>query len=114
MFWRAKASDRMRHVYQALCLVLLLVGAQQAAVVHELSHFSADHGLDLRVDPGGAAHSTCALCPVYAQVATPAFSYSFHLPLLVRAEAERSPEPRIDAAASAIPRPRSRGPPSLS
>ncbi len=114
MFRRAKASDRMRHVYQALCLVLLLIGAQQAAVVHELSHFSADHALDLRLDPGDAAHGTCALCPVFAQVATPAFSHSFHIPLLVRAAAERSSEPRIDAAAAAIPRPRSRGPPSLS
>ena len=104
----------MRHVYQALCLVLLLIGAQQAAVVHEVSHLSADQGLDLRVDPGGAAHGTCALCPLFAQVATPAFSHSFHLPLLVRVEAERSPERRIDAAAAAILRPRCRGPPSLS
>jgi len=105
-------------VYQALCLVLLLIGAQQAAVVHELSHFSADHSLDLRfdlrLDPGGAAHGTCALCPAFAQVTTPAFSHSFHLPLLLRAGAERSSEPRIDAAAAAIPTPRSRGPPSLS
>ncbi len=84
----------MRQVYQALCLVLLLIGAQQAAVVHELSHFTADQGLDLRVDPGSAAHGNCALCPAFAQVATPAFSHSFHIPLLVRAAAERSPEPR--------------------
>ena len=104
----------MRQVYQALCLVLLLIGAQQAAVVHELSHFTADQGLDLRVDPGSAAHGNCALCPAFAQVATPAFSHSFHIPLLVRAAAERSPEPPILAAAAAIPKPRSRGPPSLS
>jgi len=111
MFWRAKASDRMRHVCRALCLVLLLVGAQQAAVVHEVSHLSADQGLDLRLDPGGAAHGTCTLCPLFAQVATPAFSHSFHLPLLVRAEAERSPETPIVAAAEAILSPRNRGPP---
>ena len=104
----------MTQVCRALCLVLLLIGAQQAAVVHEVSHFSADQGLGLRIDPGGAAHGNCAMCPLFAQVATPAFSHSFHLPLLVRVEAERSPEPRIDGAAAAILRPRSRGPPSLS
>src|SRR5271157_49839 len=114
MFCGAKASDRMGQVYQALSLVLLLIGAQQAAVVHELSHFTADQGLDLRVDPGSAAHGTCALCPAFAQVATPAFSHSFHIPLLVRAEAQRFPELRYEAIGSAVPTPRSRGPPSLS
>ncbi len=114
MFWPAKASDRLKHMCRPLWLVLLLIGAQQAAVVHEVSHFSADQGLGLRIDPGGAAHGNCAMCPLFAQVTTPAFSHSFHLPLLVRVEAERSPEPRIVAAAAEILRPRSRGPPSLS
>jgi hypothetical protein len=103
----------MRHVYQALCLVLLLVAAQQGAVVHELSHLSGVQGSDVR-DSGGTAETNCALCPAFAQVITPAFSHCFHIPLLVRAPAESIVEPRFEVVDTAIPRPRSRGPPSLS
>jgi|SRR5271165_778183 len=104
-------ADRMRHVYRALCLVLLLLAAQQGAVVHELSHVAGVHGTELQVGPGGMAESTCALCPAFAQVSTPAFSHSFHIPTLLRAEVERSVELRIAAADTAIPTARSRGPP---
>ncbi|MGO9515268.1 MAG: hypothetical protein ACLP2F_16735 [Steroidobacteraceae bacterium] len=104
----------MRQVYRALCLVLLLIGAQQGAVVHELSHFYALHGPDVQNDSGGVAEGNCALCPAFAQVVTPAFSHSFDLPSLLRAAAERSSEPPIEGADAAIPTPRSRGPPSLS
>jgi hypothetical protein len=54
------------------------------------------------------------LCPEFAQVVTPAFSHSFHIPLLVRFALESVPEPRFAAVDAAVPRPRSRGPPSLS
>jgi len=104
----------MRHVYRALTLVLLLVTAQQGAVVHELSHVSGTHGAALSVDSGGVSDGTCALCPAFAQAASPAFSHSFHIPLLVRTEVERSSEPQIGAVDTAVPTPRSRGPPSLS
>jgi len=104
----------VRPVYRALCLVLLLIGAQQGAVVHELSHFSAVHGADVQNDSGGVAEGNCALCPAFAQVVTPAFSHSLDIPLLLRAAAERSSEPPIEAAGTAVPTPRSRGPPSLS
>ncbi len=104
----------MRHLRDALCLVLLLLAAQQGAVVHELSHINGIHGPELRIDAGALADANCALCPVFAQVLTPACSHAFGLPSLVRATLERSGEPRIDAADAAIPTPRSRGPPSLS
>jgi hypothetical protein len=94
--------------------MLLLVMAQDAAVVHELSHLSGLDSVDVRIDSGSVADAGCALCPVFAQVVAPAFSHSFHVPDLVRADLERSPEPRHAAIESAVPTPRSRGPPSLS
>jgi hypothetical protein len=104
----------MRQAFKALALLLLMMAAQQGAVVHELSHvFGANH-VDLRVQPGGAADETCALCPAFAQVVTPAFSHSFHIPLLVRLALEPISEPLYAAIDAAVPRPRSRGPPSLS
>ncbi len=104
----------MRHVYRALTLVLLLIAAQQGAVVHELSHVSGAIKCELRVQSDGVADATCALCPAFAQVVTPAFSHSFHIPLLVRFALEVISEPRYAAIDAAVPRPRSRGPPSLS
>jgi hypothetical protein len=106
--------ELMRHVYKALCLMLLLIAAQQGAVVHELSHVSGAHTMELGLDSGDIADTTCALCPAFAQVVTPAFSHTFHIPLLARAQAERNSEPEIEAVDTAVPRPRSRGPPSRS
>jgi hypothetical protein len=104
----------MRNVYKALGLFLLLLTAQQGAVVHELSHLSgADHA-QVRVDAGGTVDTTCALCPAFAQAASPAFSHSLQIPLLVRVGSQLSPELRFLAVDASVPRPRSRGPPSLS
>jgi hypothetical protein len=104
----------MKHVYQVLCLLLLMISAQQGGVVHELSHIHGIGSIDVRADAGGAADSGCALCPVYAQAVTPAFSHTFHVPDLVRAKLEPSAEPQVAALGAAVPTPRSRGPPSLS
>jgi hypothetical protein len=104
----------MKHAFKALGLLLLLMLAQQGAVVHELSHvFGANHS-DLKVQSAGVTDTTCALCPAFAQVTTPAFSHSFQIPLLERIAAARSPERQIYTIDAAVPRPRSRGPPSLS
>jgi hypothetical protein len=103
----------MNHVFKLLALLLLL-GAQQAAVVHELSHVTGWSGEAARVEAGTAADTSCALCPVFAQVVTPAFSHSFHIPPLGRAFPEQVSEPRYWAIDATVPRPRSRGPPSLS
>jgi hypothetical protein len=103
----------MRHVIKAIGLWLLLLVAQQGAIVHELSHFTRVNSVDLGAS-GGATESTCALCPAFAQVITPAFSHAFHIPSLVRAASERIGEPRYSAIDAEIPQPRSRGPPSLS
>jgi hypothetical protein len=100
----------MRHVVKCLSFLLLLMAAQQGAVVHELSHVSSIGGPELPL-ADGVADTTCALCPAFAQVSTPAFSPSFHLPLLVRIALETSAEPISAAIDTAVPRPRSRGPP---
>ena len=104
----------MRQVFKALGLLLLLLVAQQGAVVHELSHVSGASNSELRVSLDGAADKTCALCPAFAQVVTPTFSHSFHIPLLVRFALERVSEPRYAAIDAAVPRRHSRGPPSFS
>jgi hypothetical protein len=104
----------MRNVFKALGLWLLLLTAQQGAVDHELSHFSPADQAGLRIDAGGVADTACALCPAFAQVATPTFGHAFNIPPLLRTASQLTPEPRFVAVNAAVPRPRSRGPPSLS
>ena len=104
----------MRQVFKALGLLMLLMVAQQGAVVHELSHVTGVRSEVLRAQSGGVEDTTCALCPAFAQVVTPAFSHSFHIPLLVRFALELISEPRYLTIDVAVPRPRSRGPPSFS
>ncbi|MGB6307115.1 MAG: hypothetical protein WBF89_04915 [Steroidobacteraceae bacterium] len=103
----------MRNVYKALGLFLLLLTAQQGAVVHELSHLSGTDRVQVR-DAGAAAETPCALCPAFAQVVTPAFSHSLQIPRLVAAESQFVAEPQFIVVDASVPRPRSRGPPSLS
>ncbi len=105
----------MRPLFKILGLLLLLMAAQQGAVVHELSHLSGANHVDLQArSDRAAADKTCELCPAFAQVVTPAFSHAFHIPFLVRFALESVPEPQFAAIDAATPRPRSRGPPSLS
>jgi hypothetical protein len=100
----------MKHTLKILSLLLLLLTAQQAAVVHELSHLSGLSGSQLNVDSGNVG-STCALCPAFAQASSPAFSHSFQIPLLVRAAAEPGAKLLFAVIEAAVPTPRSRGPP---
>lgn len=127
----------MRNLLKSLGLLLLLITAQQGAVVHELSHYVAANsggstsaggltrpdelstsagvnGAAVRGASGVAADANCALCPAFAQVLTPAFTHSFKVPLLARADVQRSRAPQYPAIEIAVPTPRSRGPPSLS
>ena len=70
----------MSHVYRALTLVLLLLTAQQGAVMHELGHIvSAAQSAAVNCGSDGVSDGACALCPAFAQAASPAFSHSFHI-----------------------------------
>jgi hypothetical protein len=113
--WRAIVSGgdlaRMKQLSKILGILVLLLAAQQGAVVHELGHVSQMSGPQAGVALG-IADSNCALCPAFAQVVAPAFSHSFHIPLLLRAALVRSAEPLYGAVDTAVPTPRSRGPPS--
>ena len=108
------ASSPLKHVYRALALVALLIAGQQGAVVHELSHLAGAQGIDLQASASDATDSNCALCPLFAQAATAAFSHSFQIPSARRAGIVRVDEPLFQAVDTAVPTPRSRGPPSLS
>jgi hypothetical protein len=120
---------QMRNLLKSLGLLLLLITAQQGAVVHELSHYSgatqssgtkaggtkaSGTKADVLIGARGSADANCALCPAFAQVLTPAFTHSFEVPLLVRADLQRSREPQYPSIETAALAPRSRGPPSLS
>jgi hypothetical protein len=104
----------MKHAFRALSLLLLLLLAQQGAVVHELSHVFRAGDAALQVESGGVADPTCALCPAFAQVASPAVSHAFQVPVLGRAAPLRAAELASSAIDASVPKPRSRGPPSLS
>ena len=101
-------SPRMRQLFRNLGLLLLLLVAQHGALVHELGHVTGGAG---KVVPSGVLDSTCAQCPAFAQVATPAFSHAFHIFLLVRSAIEPSAVPLFAVIDTAPPQPRSRGPP---
>jgi hypothetical protein len=98
---------------KALGLLLLLLAAQQGAVVHELSHVAKLTGGSLHQD-AGSTDSQCALCPAFAQAVAPAFSHSFHVPLLLPIRAELVAELQHVAIDAAVPQARSRGPPASS
>jgi hypothetical protein len=100
----------MRHTLKLLGLLLLLISAQQGAVVHELSHVAGGSGA-IKMS-SGVLDSTCAQCPAFAQVVTPAFSHSFHIPSPVRTALIVSADPLYAVIDTAAPRPRSRGPPA--
>lgn len=101
----------MKHVFKHLSLLLLLIAAQQGAVVHQLSHVGGVDNTYFKA-ASGSADSRCALCPAFAQVNSPAFSHSFDIPLLVRLTLELSAEPLYAVIGTSAPRPRSRGPPA--
>jgi hypothetical protein len=108
------APKFLKHLSMVLGLMLFLISGQQGAVVHELGHFAGTHTPDVSKAAGGSLDPACALCPSFAQAASPTFSHSFVLPLLVRTYIERGVEAPIGAATATAPAPRSRGPPFVS
>jgi hypothetical protein len=115
-FCRTPSSEpgpSMTHLFRALTLMLLLA-AQQGGVMHDIGHVSTGQSAAVDVGLVGASDGACALCPSFAQAASAAFGHAFHILLLGRTGPERSHELQIGVIDTALPRPRSRGPPSLS
>lgn len=109
---RQLRSFLMTPAYQALCLVVLLVAGQQGALLHEIGHL-AELGRSTETPSQHATEPACALCPAYAQAATPAFDHSFVLPSLVLVRSDEAGAPPIRMVGAAVPTPRSRGPPAV-
>jgi hypothetical protein len=105
------AAKFQKHLSAALGLVLFLVCGQQGAVLHELGHLARAHTPDASQAGGDSLDPACALCPSFAQAASPAFSHSFVVPRRSRGYLERLAEAPLRAASAAAPAPRSRGPP---
>ena len=101
----------MRRLSLPWVLSLLLVFAQQGAVLHELGHLQhGDRGSVPALRAQLPADATCATCEAFAQVANPASgaahtlsaSASVYLP---------TPAPDYTIVAADALTPRSRGPP---
>jgi hypothetical protein len=106
------APDSLKYACRLLCLLAMLIAGQQGAVVHELGHLASAQDVP-HLSAGETADGACALCPLFAQVATAAFSHSFHVPSLLPAGTGRESGTPVEAIDAAVPTPRSRGPPSL-
>lgn len=102
----------MSRIRFVLALALLLVFAQQGAMLHELSHVYRTGATELKNDATGLDGKLCETCLAFAQAANPASGTVF-TPPVVAATRYVSPEPQYSIIATAVPAPRSRGPPIL-
>jgi len=111
---RRGACGHGRRSWTAFCrglvLPLLLLFAQQGALLHELSHYAGN-------EPQGAAHKqsprgeACDLCLAFAQVDAAVAPHDAAPPLLGDLSFERATAPRLVARAADLPSLRNRGPP---
>ena len=96
----------------ALVLPLLLVFAQQGAMLHELSHIRPAGSGQVRYENDLVAGKICDICAAFAQVGNPASAPVAALPA-VAAVRYYVPAPLYSiVAVEALP-PRSRGPPRV-
>jgi hypothetical protein len=101
----------MRKLLLSFSLCLLLLTAQQGALVHELSHVTSVAHQDTQLDTTEAAQTACALCLAYSQLANPA-SHSSHLTRFEPTACAAGSTPAPANIPIAAPTARSRGPPS--
>jgi hypothetical protein len=102
----------MRKLYISLGLALLLLLAQQGAVLHELSHICrVGDNAQARVQADTVLEKTCELCLAFSQVANPAGNTVPVIKFEPSACAAGS-QPPCAATPADAPTPRSRGPPS--
>jgi hypothetical protein len=103
----------MRRFRLALALPLLVLFAQQGALLHELTHvYYSAHALssELRQDQQLPDDSLCPTCQAFAQVAHPAVGTAT-IQISPSAPYLTPPDPSHRVAAAEVPTPRSRGPP---
>jgi hypothetical protein len=104
----------MGQIFKSLALLLLLITAQQGALVHDFEHVARLTSVGASLDAHVLGDAACALCPAYAQAASPAFSHGFPVLQLGLDPAFRSDSFSPATIVAALPTPRSRGPPALS
>jgi hypothetical protein len=102
----------MSRIRFAFALALLLVFAQQGAVLHELSHVYRTGAPELKNEATLIDGKLCETCLAFAQATSPASGTMF-VPPVVAAVRHVSPEPEYSIIAAGAPAPRSRGPPIL-
>jgi hypothetical protein len=102
----------MTRIRVVLGLVLLLVFAQQGAMMHELSHVYRTGSAGLQNEKTFLDGKLCETCLAFSQVANPA-SASLFVPPVVRTVRHLSPAFQYAFIAAGALAPRSRGPPVL-
>jgi hypothetical protein len=96
----------------ALVFPLLLVFAQQGAMLHELSHIYPVGSAQVRYENDLLAGKICDICAAFAQVGNPASASVAVLPA-VATVCHYVPAPLYSIVATEALPPRSRGPPRV-
>jgi hypothetical protein len=109
VFHKTVNTSRIRF---ALLLPLLLVFAQQGAMLHELSHIHAGGSGQVRYENDLLAGKFCDTCAAFAQVGNPAAASVAVLPADAPVRHYVPAPPYSIVASEALP-PRSRGPPRV-
>jgi hypothetical protein len=102
----------MRRLRLALALPLLLVFAQQGAMLHELSHIVRSGGSQQRYEEKLLQGKLCGTCVAFEQVGNPASAAISVLPAIPAVHNDVS-APQYSIIAAQVPIPHSRGPPRV-
>jgi hypothetical protein len=95
-----------------LILPLLLVFAQQGAMLHELSHIHNAGSEQVRYADNARGDKLCETCAAFSQVGNPASAPTANLPCVAVTHYLAS-EPTYSIVGAEAPAPRSRGPPQV-
>ena len=103
-----------RSLLRSLLLPLLLLLAQQGALLHELSHYAKPQTQEEGGDKKQPSHAeACSLCLAFAQVESAAPTHVSMAPLLAQLSFELTPVDPVYVATTPLPAERSRGPPPI-
>ncbi len=102
----------MRRIHITLGIALLLLWAQQGALLHEINHIGRVHAqAGASVQQSLALEKTCDLCAAFSQVSTPAGN-SVHKAVFEPYACLVAAHAPCAAISASVPTPRSRGPPA--